>query len=136
MLAKQDEFHHHPLIFWQRFDVRPDSGQLDAIEQRISRDTIVVDLVELRQACDEPSPSTARPHLIDPQVLHDPEHPHIQPGARHPAIASGKRPLDRRLQQIIDFRAIPGDGPSQSAQPRQQGDNFPSYGRQILFPYG
>ena len=112
----------------------PDPGQFDGIEQRVSGITAIIDFVDFGQVCDKPSPATARPYFIDPQVLHDPEHPQIQPGVRHPAIASCKRPLDRRLQQIIDFRAIPGDGPSQSAQPWQQGDNFPSYGRQILFP--
>ena len=66
----------------------------------------------------------AGPRFIDPGVLHDREHPSIQPRPRPPLPPPRQTTLERGLHQVVRVRALRRQGAGEAAQAREQRDQL------------
>src|SRR5205823_14590250 len=66
----------------------------------------------------------AGPELIDPNRLHNAEHPAVEPGALLKLMLTCERPLARRLNKIVGLGRRSGQAPGKPAQPRQNRDQL------------
>ena len=69
----------------------------------------------------------ARSQLIEPNRLHDPKHPTVEPGARLPLVQSGERPFAGGLDQVVAVVDRPRQGEAEAAQSRQECDDLLLY---------